>query len=161
MKSRLPARRKNRSTRPRLRVHRAAGIAGGIFHAMPTVNIQDIAFTVYPVTDMTRARSFYEGQLGLKPEAVYEKEGRHFIEYAIGTGTLALSNMSAGSGQPAPSGPAPCTALEVRDFDAAVAVMRRAQVPFAFGPLDAGVCHMAVVLDPDGNSLMLHHRHNT
>jgi predicted enzyme related to lactoylglutathione lyase len=126
---------------------------------MPTVNVQDIAFTVYPVTDMTRARAFYEGLLGLTPAAVYEKNGRHFIEYAVGTGTFALSNMMTSPDRPAPSGPQPCAALEVRDFATAVVVMQRAGVPFSFGPLDTGVCHMAVVGDPDGNALMLHHRH--
>ncbi|OYT22739.1 MAG: glyoxalase, partial [Nitrospira sp. UW-LDO-02] len=30
------------------------------------MNVTDIAFTCYPVTDLQRARRFYEGVLGLK-----------------------------------------------------------------------------------------------
>ena len=33
------------------------------------IQYREIAFTAYPVTDMTRARQFYEGVLGLKPNA--------------------------------------------------------------------------------------------
>lgn len=31
------------------------------------INIIEIVFPCYPVTDMARARKFYEGVLGLKP----------------------------------------------------------------------------------------------
>ena len=34
--------------------------------------VKHIAFTVYPVTDMLRARAFYEGDLGLKPSMDFE-----------------------------------------------------------------------------------------
>ena len=33
------------------------------------LQVTEIAFTCYPVTDMARARNFYEGVLGLKPTA--------------------------------------------------------------------------------------------
>ena len=33
-----------------------------------------IAFTVYPVTDMKRARAFYEGDLGLKSSLDFERK---------------------------------------------------------------------------------------
>lgn len=34
-----------------------------------TIRYKEIAFVAYPVTDVIRARKFYEGVLGLKPNA--------------------------------------------------------------------------------------------
>lgn len=48
------------------------------------MNVIDIAFTCYPVTDLQRARRFYEGVLGLK-------EARFF-----GEGDKGSSNMTWG-----------------------------------------------------------------
>ncbi|WP_415910319.1 VOC family protein [Oleiharenicola sp. Vm1] len=116
-----------------------------------------IAFTGYPVTDIPRARAFYEQVLGLQSTTVFEHEGRHWIEYDIGPGTLAISNMSADKWKPSADGPA--VALEVGDFEAAVAALRAARVRFLLEPMDSGVCRMAIVADPDGNSLCIHHRY--
>jgi predicted enzyme related to lactoylglutathione lyase len=120
------------------------------------ITVKEIAFTGYPITDVARARRFYEGLLGLKPTLQFEHEGKHWIEYDIGPATLAISNMS--SGQWLPSRDGPCSALEVEDFDASINALREAQVKFAVEPLDSGVCRMAIVLDPDGNSLAIHKR---
>lgn len=49
---------------------------------------KEIAFVAYPVTDIARARQFYEGVLNLKPNAPLESEQPHWIEYDIGSGTL-------------------------------------------------------------------------
>lgn len=120
------------------------------------INITAIAFTGYPVTDMPRARAFYEQVLGLKSTVVFEHDGKHWIEYDVGPSTLAISNMSAEMWKPSPDGPA--IALEVGDFDAAIAALKAAGVKFLLEPMDSGVCRMAIVTDPDGNSLCIHHR---
>lgn len=120
------------------------------------INVTAIAFTGYPVTDMPRARAFYEQVLGLKSSTVFEHEGRHWIEYDIGAGTLAISNMSMEKWKPSSDGPG--IALEVADFDAAVAALRGAGVSFPLEPMDSGVCNLAVVADPDGNSVIIHKR---
>ena len=120
------------------------------------IQITEVAFTGYPVTDMVRARAFYEGVLNLKPTATWEDEGRHWIEYEIGPATLAISNMWPGW-RPATDGPA--IGLEVADFDAAIATLRGQGVKLAVEPVDSGSCHLAVVCDPDGNSIAIHHRH--
>ncbi len=120
------------------------------------IRIKEIAFTGYPITDVERARRFYEGLLGLKSTTEFEHEGRHWIEYDIGPATLAISNMSADKWKPSPDGPA--VGLEVEDFDAAIAALRAATVTFFLEPMDSGVCRMAVVADPDGNSLVIHQR---
>lgn len=120
------------------------------------LTIKEIAFTGYPVTDVARARRFYEETLGLKLSVNFEHEGRHWIEYDLAGGTLAINNMSPNEWKPSSDGPA--IALEVVDFDAAVAHLKAASVPFVVGPYDTGVCQLAVVTDPDGNSLAIHRR---
>lgn len=120
------------------------------------IRIKEIAFTGYPVTDIARARRFYEGLLGLQVTIQFEHEGRHWIEYDIGRATLAISNMSAEKWKPSPDGPS--LALEVEDFDAALAALKAAKVKFFLEPMDSGVCRMAVIADPDGNSLVVHQR---
>ncbi len=122
-----------------------------------TIRVTEIAYTGYPVTDLTRARAFYEGLLNLVPAGTWEKDGRSWIEYEIGAGALAISNMSP-EWKPAP-GAGPAVALEVADFDGAVAALRGARVKFTVGPMDSGCCRMAVVSDPDGNSVAIHSRH--
>lgn len=122
----------------------------------PVVRITSIAFTAYPVTDIARARAFYETLLGLQTGVIYEHEGKAWIEYDIGPGTIAISNMGAENWKPSANGAA--VALEVADFDGAVAALRDGGVRFAIEPMDSGVCRMAGVLDPDGNSLMIHQR---
>jgi predicted enzyme related to lactoylglutathione lyase len=119
------------------------------------MKITEIAFTGYPITDMVRARAFYEQVLGLKSTSVFENEGHHWIEYDIGPSTIAITNMSP-EWKPSTSGPA--IALEVADFGAAVADLRAAGVKFIIEPTDSPVCQLAVVLDPDGNSLAIHKR---
>ena len=120
------------------------------------VRITEIAFTAYPVTDIARARAFYETLLGLQSGVKYEHEGKAWIEYDIGPGTMAISNMGAEIWKPSANGGS--VALEVDDFDGAVAALRAGGARFAIEPMDSGVCRMAGVLDPDGNSLMIHQR---
>ncbi len=120
------------------------------------MQITEIAFTGYPVTDIARARAFYEGVLKLKTGATFEHEGKSWIEYDIGSGTLAISNLPADMWKPSSDGPA--IALEVVDFDAAIAALRAAEVKFLIEPMDSGVCRMAIIVDPDGNSLVIHKR---
>ncbi len=122
----------------------------------PAINVTAVAFTGYPITNVLRARAFYEGLLGLTPATTFEQEDTAWIEYDLGESTLAISNMSSEQWKPSADGPA--IALEVSEFEDAVAVLRDAGVPFLVEPMDSSVCRMAVVADPDGNSLLIHHR---
>jgi catechol 2,3-dioxygenase-like lactoylglutathione lyase family enzyme len=121
------------------------------------IEYKEIAFTAYPVTDIARARKFYEGILGLKPNAPLKSETQPFIEYNIGPGTLAIGC----SEQWKPSLDGPSTALEVEDFDAAVETLRLHKVETIIGPLDNPTCQMVTFRDPDGNKLTLHRRKTT
>jgi len=57
---------------------------------------------------------------------------------------------------PSPKGAS--AALEVDDFDAALATMKANNLPNVMGPDDFPSCRMIVIADPDGNRLTLHKR---
>jgi predicted enzyme related to lactoylglutathione lyase len=121
------------------------------------IKVTAIPFTGYPVTDMSRARGFYEGVLGLKTGAIWEHEGRAWVEYDVGPATIAISNMAGDQWKPSSDGPS--VALEVENFDEAVATLRQQGVKFALEPTEAPTCRLAVVCDPDGNSVAIHQKH--
>src|SRR5438093_77189 len=73
------------------------------------IRYKEIAFVAYPVTDVARARKFYEDVLGLKPNAPLKSETQQWIEYDIGPGTLGIGC----SEQWKPSQDGPSLALEV------------------------------------------------
>ncbi len=120
------------------------------------IKITAVSYVGYPVTDLARARRFYENVLGLKPGDTWlEGDDKGWVEYDIGSGTLAIGN---GAPQWKPSSDGPSAALEVEDFDAAVAHLREHGVRFVLEPLETPVCRMAVIADPDGNSILAHKR---
>ena len=115
------------------------------------MKIKKIGFVATPVTDMQRARSFYEEVLGLKVSE--EMMGGQWIEYAVGEDTLAIANVGE---HWTPSDQGTGAALEVENFDEAIKRLKDRHVPFAAEPFETPCCHMAVVQDPDGNKLMIH-----
>src|SRR2546428_11227809 len=100
------------------------------------IRYKEIAFIAYPVTDIARARKFYEGVLGLKPNAPVKSEDQQWIEYDMGAGTLGIGC----SPQWLPSQDGASAALEVEDFDAAGATLREVNVPMVIEPLDLPAC---------------------
>lgn len=118
------------------------------------MKIVELAFTGYPVTDLKRAREFYEGALGLVASRTFGDQTTGWIEYDIGPGTLAIANI-APDWKPSPGGG--CAGLEVDDFPSAIERLKAAGCRLE-GPMETPVCHMAIVSDPDGNSLAIHKR---
>jgi predicted enzyme related to lactoylglutathione lyase len=115
------------------------------------MKIKNIAFIGIPVTDIQRARKFYEEVLGL---AVSDKMmGGKWIEYALGDNTLAIANVGE---QWMPSDQGTSVALEVEDFDVVIKHLKDQKVRFAAEPFETLCCHMAVAQDPDGNKLIIH-----
>jgi predicted enzyme related to lactoylglutathione lyase len=112
----------------------------------------EIAFTAYAVTDMPRARKFYEDVLCLKPT---RELSDNFIEYDLGPGTLAIG-CAPQQWQPSEKGTS--ASLEVEDFPAAVEHLKEKKIAFAIGPMDFPTCNMVGVRDPDGNMIVLHKR---
>jgi predicted enzyme related to lactoylglutathione lyase len=115
------------------------------------MKITQIGFVAIPVSDIKRARSFYEEVLGLTTSD--EMMGGKWIEYAIGDDTLAIANVSDTW---TPSDQGTGAAFEVEDFDEAIKNLKDAGAKFAAEPFETPCCRMAVVQDPDGNKLMIH-----
>ena len=115
------------------------------------MKIKKIGFVGIPVTEMARARKFYEGVLGL--EVSEEMAGGKWVEYGVGDDTLAIANLEMGW---LPSDQGTGVALEMEDFDEAIRELREAGVTFAYDPFESPCCHMAIVQDPDGNKIVIH-----
>ena len=115
------------------------------------MKVKGIGFVAIPVTDMSRARRFYEDVLGLS--VVEEMMSGKWIEYAVGEETLAIANVSD-TWRPSDQGTS--AALEVDDFDEAIKRLKDQDVRFVAEPFDTPCCHMAVIQDPDGNKLIVH-----
>ncbi len=118
------------------------------------LKVTELAFCCYAVTDMARARKFYEGVLGLKPTSVVNSDHGQWTEYEFGPYALAIGASPAF--KPSPDG---CSAaLEVEDFDAAIEHLKQANVKFRMDQCQTPVCRMAMIFDPDGNSICIHKR---
>ena len=118
------------------------------------MKITEIAFSSYPVTDIVRSRAFYEGVLKLTPGMISESGGGKWVEYEIGPHTLSIGQMQGWN--PSPDGC--CVALEVENFVEAIDSVRAANMKFRMEPFETPGCHMAMILDPDGNTLIIHKR---
>jgi len=118
------------------------------------IQVTEVAFSCYAVTDVPRARAFYEGILGLEPTSVIDQPDAAWVEYEFGPYALAIGR--APGWKPSPDG---CTVgLEVADFDAAIAHLKARGVSFRMEPFPTPVCRMAMISDPDGNTLCIHKR---
>jgi predicted enzyme related to lactoylglutathione lyase len=115
------------------------------------MKIKAIGFVAIPVTDIQRARSFYEDGLGLSVSE--EMAGGKWIEYSVGKDTLAIANVGEDW---TPSDQGTAAAFEVEDFEEAIKHLKDRGVPFAAEPFETPCCRMAVVQDPDGNKMMIH-----
>lgn len=114
--------------------------------------LRKVAFTMYPVTDMARARAFYEGPLGLVTNA---SDTTPWVEYDLsGGGCFAITTVMSD----APSASAGGTiAFEVEEIEALVSDLRAAGVRLGGEQLIRGPhCRMMMCFDPDGNSVLLH-----
>jgi predicted enzyme related to lactoylglutathione lyase len=115
------------------------------------MKVAKIGFVAIPVTDIERARGFYEGVLGLK--VAEEMMGGKWIEYSVGEDTLAIANVGE---HWTPSDQGTGAALEMDNFDDAIAQLKESRIKFAAEPFETPCCNMAVVQDPDGNKLIIH-----
>lgn len=114
--------------------------------------ITKLDFIGIPTQDPERARRFYGETLGLRPD----EHSAH--EFWIGDTCVAIWEPDKMGGSFAPQKNAHL-ALHVDDVAATRAELEAKGVVFGGDTFDTGVCHMALFTDPDGNDLMLHHRH--
>ncbi len=113
--------------------------------------IRGMAFTMYPVTDMARAMTFYKDVLGLSNEGCIQLE--YWNEFDIGGATFGIGNFEQ-VGKP---GTANSLALEIDDLPAYNAMLATHGVT-ATEPHELQTCWLSMVKDPDGNSVWLHQK---
>jgi predicted enzyme related to lactoylglutathione lyase len=119
--------------------------------------IKGIAFTMYLVTDMKRARKFYEEDLGLKVARDFRGE---WIEYHIWDNCFAISTMG-GESLKLSADAGGTIAFEVNNVDAFVAQLKGKGIRIKIEPFSTPICRLAVVFDTEGNALTLHQRTGT
>ena len=108
-------------------------------------------FVAVPSTDWKRSRAFYVDTLGLRPDETGDSE------FWVGQQCFGIYEPTTFGLEFAPQTTAHI-AMHVEDIAAARAELEAKGVEF-IGERDSGVCNMAFFEDPDGNSLILHHRH--
>jgi catechol 2,3-dioxygenase-like lactoylglutathione lyase family enzyme len=118
------------------------------------LNVERTDFISVPVTDMDRAKRFYEETLGLP-----RISERGFPEYQLGenVSVYLLDMTQVGSSFQGPH--TAHVALRVPDVAEARKELEAKGVAFEGDILDTSVCHMAFFKDPDGNQFMLHRRY--
>lgn len=115
--------------------------------------LQKVAFTMYPVVDPERARAFYEEKLGLTRGS--SAPNGDWTEYDLPSGgCLALFRGSLTGLEP--SAKHGSIAFEVDDLDATNARLKAAGVVYQADMIHSPVCRMSVILDSEGNSIILH-----
>jgi predicted enzyme related to lactoylglutathione lyase/ketosteroid isomerase-like protein len=116
--------------------------------------IRGTDFVVYQVSDLARAAAFYRDLLGL-PQEIYSEQW-HWAEFNCGNVTLALH---AGLKLPKKIAGGRI-ALAVDDVAALSAALQSKGVRVIGEPVDYSICQAVEILDPDGNTVILHHRAN-
>jgi predicted enzyme related to lactoylglutathione lyase len=123
---------------------------------MPTaIAITGVDFATVFVKDYPAAVEFYGQTLGLEHSVDYGKIPGG--EFETGNLTLQILDAAAIGREFEPNGHP--IAFHVEDVEAARADLESKGIAFAAETMDSGVCHMAFFADPDGNSLMIHHRY--
>jgi predicted enzyme related to lactoylglutathione lyase len=119
------------------------------------MEITGVDFITVPTQDFDKASEFYGSVLGLERSKRWGDMPAG--EFETGTLTIALMQSDAFGIDFSPHGHP--IALHVDDVEAARSELEGQGVKFQADTIDSGVCHMAPFSDPDGNTLMLHHRY--
>ena len=112
--------------------------------------VKGMAYAMYPVKDMNRARRFYKQDLGLIPARIFE---HCWVEYDLPGGCFAVTTLAEGCEPTSDSGG---IALEVENVDHLTDVLRQKGIPVKLEPFSTPVCRMSVILDTEGNGIILH-----
>lgn len=112
------------------------------------MKVRAIDFVLTHVKDRERSKAFYQDVLGIKDPV--SQESGPWMEFDTKPVAFALMQ----SDMP----PETAIALAVDDVRAAVDELREKGVTIAMDPIDTPDCIMAAILDPDGNSIILHQR---
>ena len=115
--------------------------------------LKKVAFTMYPVIEMERARNFYEKTLKLKPGLTSPDGG--WVEYDLpGGGCFAITTLADGVKPSADSGGS--VAFEVENLEELIKELKSTGVKIKVDIFPTPVCKIAVILDSEGNAVTLH-----
>jgi len=115
--------------------------------------LKKVAFTMYPIRDVARARRFYEDVLGLAVGLNGNQGDKWWIEYDLPGVAASRSRISS----PTNRAPRPAARLPSRSrisMRLSPTSSQRAQRSVVQGPN----CRMTTCLDTEGNSIILHQR---
>lgn len=116
-----------------------------------------VAFTMYPVVDIDRAKKFYSETVGLGNYR--EMADGKWIEFDLPAGgCFAITSMVEGLSPSSVAGAS--IAFEVKDIDGLLKQLKEKGVEFKVDLFETPVCRMAVALDSEGNAFMLHQLHH-
>jgi catechol 2,3-dioxygenase-like lactoylglutathione lyase family enzyme len=120
-----------------------------------TTLVTGVDYVALPITDYETSAEFYGNVLGLP----FVKRWGQLPAGEFQAGNLTLAVVQPDSlGIEYKPGNA-WVALQVDDVAAARADLEAKGVTFRADTIDSGVCHQAIFADPDGNTLILHHRY--
>jgi predicted enzyme related to lactoylglutathione lyase len=117
------------------------------------ITVEHVDFISIPTQDVDRAKRFYGETLGLP----LEKDRPTGAEYRAGQVTLGIWNPADQGVEFSPNKSG--FALRVADVAEARRKLEKQGVQFDMETFDTGVCHMALMRDPDGNQIILHRRY--
>ncbi len=117
--------------------------------------LERVDFVAIPTRDRERAVRFYGDTLGLERNP---KSSETWVEFETGNVTLAIVVPEEIGRDFAPL-PLGSLAFRVPNVHAERTRLEQAGVEFQGETFDSGVCNGAIFADPDGNSLMIHHRY--
>ena len=122
-----------------------------------TLMIKKIAFTMYPVKNMERARHFYENILEIEVGKI-SAEGA-WVEYDLpGGGCFTITTLAQDVTPSANAGGS--IAFEVENLEELVNKLKLQDVQFKLDIFSSPVCRMAIILDSEGNAITLHQLQN-
>jgi predicted enzyme related to lactoylglutathione lyase len=112
-----------------------------------------VDFIALPTQDEERAKRFYGETLGLHENTA----AKDFPEFETDNVTLLILDPQKIGTEFSPNRTG--FAISVPDVAAARERLEAEGVEFFGEVVDTGHCHMAFLVDPDGNALVLHHRY--
>jgi catechol 2,3-dioxygenase-like lactoylglutathione lyase family enzyme len=122
---------------------------------VPIQEVRRTDFIGVNVRDRSEASEFYGETLGLERNPLSSDEWPEHETSNIGFVLSTPEQKGEGEYRPGYA-----IALRVPDVATSMERLQRNGVEFEFPEVyDSGVCHMAFFKDPDGNSLILHHRY--
>jgi predicted enzyme related to lactoylglutathione lyase len=117
--------------------------------------VTGVDFVSVPTKNFAAAQEFYGKVLRLPCSNVYGRV--RGAEFETGNLTLQVFDFESIGREHLPNKNP--IALQVEDVESARAELESRGVSFIGDTIDSGVCHMAIFEDPDGNTLMIHHRY--